>query len=621
MKRGRHRLSSVGAMLAVVSLTVGLLHSRASAQASAQPHTTWQMAPVNLGPKVNSPFDDFAPSITADWRILLFTSKRPGGFGTHVRASDNVVEASEDFWMCLRGPDGWQEAFHLDRPINTEEPEGAASISSDGQRIYYTRCFQSDGFGHCDIYLSELHGDTWGEPHNLGPAVNTPLWEAHPSISSDGRTLYFAREDSTGNYDIWQSTLTDTGWSKAQPLPPTVNSPFTEGSPFIHADGVTLYFCSDRPGGYGGFDLYVSRKTENGWTTPENLGPWINTEGDEKYLTIPGIGDKAYFASTRAGGMGGLDIYEVEIPLQMRPKPVTTVKGLVLDVNTRKPLEAEIILRYLDTGETAARTTSNARTGAYLVVLPSARHYSVLARAKGYIDFSDKYEIPIQDAYKEIVKDILLHPAKRTRRIVRQIVDAATGTPVPALVTVKELSTDKIIGRAYADESSGLVDIEVPIGQNLGLTFKADGYVYASELLNESKQDSFKTVKLAKIQQEKPFQFRVNLIFFDFDSDKLRPESTADLQEAVRLLQEYPDLKVEIQGHTDSVGPADYNLRLSQRRAEAVKRYLVEHGISPDRLVAKGYGETHPVAPNDTEENRQKNRRVEFKVLNPPSTS
>ena len=620
MRGVRYRFSSFAVAVLLPFVAICWVHSANPPQLLAQSLAGWQSAPVNLGPNVNSEFDDFAPSITTDGRILLFTSKRLGGFGVHVRPSDNVVEASEDFWMCVRGPEGWQKAFHLDRPINTEAPEGAASISSDGQKIYYTRCFQSDGFGHCDIYVSELHGDTWSDPQNLGPAVNTRLWEAHPSISSDGRTLYFAREDSTGNYDIWQSTLTDTGWSKAKPLPPGVNSPFTEGSPFIHADGVTLYFCSDRPGGYGGFDLYVSRRTENGWTAPQNLGSWINTQGDEKYLTIPGIGDKAYFASSRAGGMGGLDLYEVEIPLEMRPRPVTTVKGLVLDVNTRKPIEAEIILRYLDTGEIAARTTSNANTGAYLVVLPSARHYSILARARGYIDFSDKYEIPIQDAYKEIVKDILLHPARRTRRIVRQIVDTATGTPVPALVTVKELSTNKVIGRAYADETSGIVEIEVPIGENLGLTFKADGYVYASELLNESQQDSFKTVELVKIEKQKPFQFRVNLIFFDFDSDKLRPESTADLQEAVRLLRQYPSLRVEIQGHTDSTGPADYNLHLSQRRAEAVKRYLVAHGISPDRLIAKGYGETQPVAPNDTEENRQKNRRVEFKVLNVPGT-
>ena len=621
MLRGKSLRSNLYVASGLAALTLFLAALASPAQTIPTDLKNWHSQPVNLGPNVNSPFDDYAPSVTADGTKLLFTSRRPGGFGRHVRPQDHLVEASEDFWMCLRGPQGWQPAFHLDRPINSEEPEGAASIASDGQRIYYTRCFQPDGFGHCDIYVSDLHGTEWGEPQNLGPAVNTASWEAHPSISSDGRTLFFAREDSIGGFDIWESTLTDTGWSEAVRLPETVNSPYAEGSPFIHADGVTLYFASNRPGGYGGFDLYVSRKTENGWSPAVNLGPWINTEGDEKYLTIPGMGNKAYFASSRPGGFGDLDLYEVEIPLEMRPKPVTTVKGLVLDVRTRKPIEAEIVLRYLDTGEIAARTTSNSSTGNYLVVLPSARKYSVLARAGGYVDFSDKYEIPIQKAYKEIVKDILLHPARTTLRISRQIVDSETGQPIPALVVVKRLSEDKVIGRAYADETSGLVEIEVPIGQNLGLTYKANGYVYTSESLSPSHQDSFKVVKLTKVQPKKPFQFRVNLIFFDFNSDRLKPESTADLQEAVRLLQEYPELKIEIQGHTDSVGPEDYNLALSKRRAEAVKRYLVEHGISPERLVTRGYGESRPVAPNDTETNRRKNRRVEFKVLNPPTTN
>lgn len=573
----------------------------------------WNAKPVNLGPAVNSVLDDFSPSLTVDERRLIFTSNRVGGIGVRM-LPDGTVVGSEDFWMCEKIGSDWTNASNLGRPINTEGAEGAPCISADGQKIYFVRCGAQDGYGHCDIYVAELRGQTWSEPKNLGPAINTPYWEAHPSISSDGKKLFFAREDTTG-INIWFSTLSDTGWTEAQKLGPEVNSPFNEVSPHIHADGKTLYFSSNRPGGFGGYDLYVSRWDSTKWTTAHNLGPWINTAEDDKYLAIPGAGNKGYFASSRPGGLGGLDIYEIVLPPPMRPKPVTTVMGKVLNALTGKPVGAEIRLRSLDTGEDVAVTKSNASTGEYLVVLPSAHVYSVLARAEGFVDYTERYEVKIQDAYREVKKDFYLHPAQLVVRIRRKLIDPRTGKPIPAQIQVKRLSDGQILGQGFADMNTGEVSIDVPVGGEYGLFYTAPNYAPFSERVTAEQlsADSVSVVHLTPVTPDSAF--RVNLIFFDFDSDRLRPESTAELLQAVEFLQEYPDIRVEIQGHTDDVGPADYNLMLSQRRAEAVKKFLVEHGIDASRLIAKGYGETKPKVPNTSEENRAKNRRVEFRIL------
>ena len=575
----------------------------------------WHSEPVNLGPAVNSHWNDFSPSVTVDGQQLFFTSNRLGGLGI-VHELDGRVHGSEDFWVSSKVSGQWTEAQNLGRPINTVGSEGAPCISADGQKIYFVKCSDPEGYGHCDIYVAELHGREWKAPRNLGPAVNTAFWEAHPSISSDGRVLYFAREDTTGT-NIWYSVYSDTGWTIAMKLGSEINSPFDEVSPFIHADGKTLYFASNRPGGYGGFDLYVSRWDGNKWTEAKNLGPWINTEGDDKYLSIPGAGDKAFFASSKMGGLGGLDIYEVELPPAMRPNPVTTVRGKVLNALSGKPVEAEIHLRSLETGKDVAVTRSNAATGEYLVVLPSARIYSVLARATGFVDYTERYEIGIQDAYREVEKDFLIHPAKVVRRIRRRILDSQTGRPIPVLIQVKRLSDGEVIGQAYADINTGEVVVDVPIDGEYGLFYQAPGYAPFSEHLAGAAAGSDTTaiLKLTRLERGKEVVFPVNLIFFDFDSDHLRKESTAELLQAVEFLRENPELRVEIQGHTDDKGSEEYNLELSKRRAEAVKRFLQDHGINPSRLLAKGYGETMPRFPNTSEENRAKNRRVEFKIL------
>ncbi|MDZ7373121.1 MAG: OmpA family protein [candidate division KSB1 bacterium] len=574
----------------------------------------WKAQPRNLGPSVNSRYDDFSPSVTADGTRLFFTSNRIGGVG-FVLTPDGP-RGTEDFYVAVWTQGRWTAARNLGPPVNTDGYEGSPCVSADGQRIYFAKCFDPEGYGHCDIYVANLVGLTWSEPRNLGPAINSRWWEAHPSISADGRTLYFSRETEMGT-DIWFSTWADTGWTQAVRLGPEVNTPFDEVSPFIHGDGRTLYFASNRPGGYGGYDLYMARRTESGWEPAVNLGPWINSMGDEKYFSIPAAGGKGYFCSSMPGGYGGLDLYEIDLPPEMRPQPVTTVKGKVLDAYSRKPVAAEIHVRLLDAGEDLTVTNSNAETGEYLVVLPSARVYSVLARAQGYVDYGVRYDIRLQDTYRELIKDFHLHPVKVTRRIRRKVVDASTGKPISALLQIKRLQDGSIVGQAYTDLYTGEVELDVPEGKDFGLFYMAEGYAPFSEklvLAKKSEQTPIE-VTLTKVDLEAGFKFRANLVFFDFNSDRLRRESTADLLQAVEFLEKYPNLRMEIQGHTDDIGSEEYNLDLSQRRAESVRRFLVEHGIDPSRLVAKGYGESMPAVENTSEENRQKNRRVEFKMI------
>jgi outer membrane protein OmpA-like peptidoglycan-associated protein/tetratricopeptide (TPR) repeat protein len=436
-------------------------------------------------------------------------------------------KGQEDFYSSARNKNGgWDQAQALDK-INTPLNEGAQMISLDGQSLVFTGCNRPDGFGGCDIYFSFLNQDGWSAPVNAGERVNTDNWESQPCLSPDKKDLYFAsrRLGGFGGSDIYVCHLVNGKWSLPQNLGPTINTFGDEQCPFIHADNQTLYFTSNNWPGYGDEDLFFVKKLPGGkWTQPVNLGYPVNTIGREGTLFVAADGKTAYYASDRADSKGGMDIYTFELREEIRPSKTLYVKGKVFDKKITKGLPSTVELIDLASKEIMTKIQTD-EEGNYLVTLPVGYDYAFNVNHTGYLFYSDNF-----------------------------------------------LLTKKVPDSTY-EKNIALQPIEVG----------------ASIVLNN--------------------------IFFPTNKFDLDPKSQVELDRLVQLLKDNPTVKIEISGHTDNVGkPAD-NLKLSNNRAKTVVNYLISKGIAAQRLTAKGYGETKPVADNKTEEGRAKNRRTELRVV------
>lgn len=409
--------------------------------------------PINLGPNVNTEDDEYLPALTADYRMLVFTRRSPRN-----PLTDIGLDREEDFYysdydtMELN----WGPAHRMPEPLNSHGNEGAQTISHDGRVVIFTACGRSKEHTGCDIYMSVRQGGRWGEPRNLGAPVNTRYWESFPSLSIDGYTLYFAsnRPGGYGGTDIWCCTLEEGRWSEPKNLGPTINTKGNETAPYIHFDDKTLYFASDGHTGMGGMDLFMARRQETGekktdkWSV-QNLGYPINTPGEENNLIVAPDGRTAIFSSDRYGGYGHQDLYSFVMPAPVRPERITFIDPVV---------QAENLLTLGDT------------------------------------------------------------------------------------VTLRNIH-----------------------------------FLTASAELYEA--------------------------------------SKAGLDRLAEALNRHPRLRLEVGGHTDAVGKDEDNMALSERRAKAVYDYLILRGVSADRLTYKGYGETRPIAPNDTPEGRAQNRRTTLTPL------
>ncbi|MEE1944149.1 OmpA family protein [Pedobacter sp. KR3-3] len=471
--------------------------------------------PINMGFYINSANRDYFPALTADGQTIIFT---------------RVVDGNEDFYVSTKKNNEWQKAQPLSNNINTPNyNEGAQSISPDGKYLFFTGCNRPDGMGRCDIYVSRKEGNDWGKAINLGKVINSEYWESQPSISPDGSTLYFVsnRPGGLGGYDIWKSTLTDEGqWTEPVNLGPNINTPYDENTPFMHADGKTLYFSSDGWPGLGNKDIFYSRMNKQGeFAKPINLGYPINTFNEEIGLIVTADGTEGLFSSNIAnGGFGDLDIYHFKMPEKYKPLPVTYVKGIVKDKETKQLLEANVMVIDLKTNNAMFNDFTSSETGDFLAVMPIGSDYSFNVEANGYLFYSQHFELKPANTNKPYEVEILM---------------------------------DKI---------------------------KVGGEV------------------------------TMHNIFFDTNKYELLPASMVELNLLTELLKNNENVAIEIQGHTDNVGDAKMNEKLSENRAKAVYDFLVKNGIAAKRLTFKGYGETKPRFDNSTEEGRQQNRRTEFRI-------
>lgn len=387
--------------------------------------------------------------------------------------------------------------------------------------------------GDGNIYSTALDGDTWSKPVKLNENINTKHWEPSAFISADGNSLYFAsnKPGGFGGLDLYMSKRgSDGDWDKAVNLGAGINTPYDEDAPSIHPDGVTLSFSSNGHNTMGGFDIFTSLLSYEGiWSEPVNVGYPINTTDDDIFYMVSPNGKTAYFSSFREDGLGEKDNYMATF-LDKKETPLTLIQGTV---NDEAGMPAKKVMITVTDNETEAIVgvyKANAKTGQFLFILTPGKNYNITYQAENHLFYSENIEIPKQSNYYEFKKSVKLHP--------------------------------------------------IVVGSKITL----------------------------------------NNIFFDFDKATLRPLSNVELKNLVLLMKSNPNMKVEISGHTDSKGDDAYNLKLSEERAQAVVNRLIEKEISTTRMKAKGYGETQPVAPNtkpngsDDPEGRQLNRRVELKI-------
>jgi outer membrane protein OmpA-like peptidoglycan-associated protein/tetratricopeptide (TPR) repeat protein len=364
--------------------------------------------PINVGQEINTENDEYLPVVTADEKMLIFTRK---------------IENNEDFYLSIKKDDHlWGNATYLSKQINTDNyNEGAQSISQDGQYLFFTGCNRPDGLGRCDIFISTMNGSDWGKPKNLGAPINTSGWESQPSISADGRTLYFVsnRKGGYGGYDIWKSTITDRGWSEPENLGPHINTPYDEQSPFIHPDDQTLYFSSNGWPGIGNKDIFISRISEKGlWLKPENLGYPINSSGDENGLTLTANGNFAFFSSNKLNGSGGFDIYQFEMPVNLRPNIVTYVKGNIKNAQTHTAIEADVEIIDLNLGTSVYKNTSSIDSGNFMAPLVLGKNYGLNISKPGYLFYSDNFSLEGHEVAKPFIINVELQPVEIGNKVV-----------------------------------------------------------------------------------------------------------------------------------------------------------------------------------------------------------
>ncbi|MEP4495365.1 MAG: OmpA family protein [Ekhidna sp.] len=367
---------------------------------------------------LNSVSGDYMPQVNPTGTRLYFTSVRQGGFDFKDQNSA-ALDFGEDLYYSKLTNDQWSAPELLPQPINSKANDFGSSFTGDGQTMVYVRCDESGAMGSCDLYMTQLIGSKWSEPRNMGNVVNTKNWESQPTINTDGNRIIFTsiRPGGNGASDLYMIEKNQLGlWGVPQNLGSIVNTPLSENSPFLAADGKTLYFSSTGHPGMGGADIFYTVFENGKWSTPKNLGKPINSRGNDTNFSISASGN-AYQASSRLDE-NNFDIFSVVLPDELKPKPTIIVQGVVSNSEDNKPLSALVLIEDLNSGELIATNKSNEETGEYLVVLPAGRDYSVSANAEGFFFYSQSFELPTDATYAEITNDIPLEPIKKGTKVV-----------------------------------------------------------------------------------------------------------------------------------------------------------------------------------------------------------
>jgi outer membrane protein OmpA-like peptidoglycan-associated protein/Tol biopolymer transport system component len=366
----------------------------------------------NMGEGVNSEWEEYLPSVSADGKLFVITRRGP--------YQNGIV--SEDFFQSVYKDGKWSMAQNLGPSVNTMGNEGAQCLSPNGKVLFFTACDRKDGLGRCDIYISVKRNGQWSEARNIGPSINTKHWESQPTISPDGRELYFVsnRPEGYGGMDIWKSVLTEKGtFSEPVNLGSTINTSYDEMSPFIHTDNQTLYFASKGHPGLGDFDLFLSRRDypSASWQYPINLGYPINTHGIENSLIVGSDGKTAYFASDKSG-YGKEDIFWFHLPQEMQSQQVAYLNTNVYDAETKTPMKSSVEIIDLATGKVMISSFTYTKTGEFFTCLPANANYAVNVSKEGYLFHSENFALDEQSALQALELDIPLQRLNKGSKIV-----------------------------------------------------------------------------------------------------------------------------------------------------------------------------------------------------------
>ncbi len=484
------------------------------------------------------------------------------------------INSIYDEVLPVISPDG--NTLYVDRknhPQNYRRPDGMPQDANNNDNIWYSTQ-DSDG--------------EWEPLVNIGPTLNNGYGSFVASVTPDGNTLLLGGtyppngDASKAHFGLWLTHRIAGGWSAPQEV--VMKNYYTKAL-FVEfclsSDGHTIILSLDRADSYGGKDLYVSFLQPDGtWSEPKNLGPDVNSAADEATPFLASDGKTLYFASEGFSGYGSMDMY-----ISRR-----------LDSTWQHWSEPENLGPQLNTPGWDAYYT-----------VPASGEYAYFVSTENSIGMGDIFRVKLPEALRP--RPVLL--------VSGHVVDAKTDKPVMADIEYENLETGKDIGSARTSPGTGAYKIALPAGEVYGYRAEAPGYVPVSENLDLTKETEYQEIQrdLMLVPIEKGEVVRLNNIFFETAKAELRPESFAELDRVVKLLHDNPNMEIAIGGHTDNVGTASFNDQLSQARAQAVATYLISKGIGTKRLKVKGYGDTKPVATNDTEEGRQLNRRVEFTIV------
>jgi len=474
------------------------------------------------GNGVNTEADEYVNAISLDQQQLLITRKS--------KKMDSQLNADqqERFFVSESKNDHWSEPVAFIIP-GAKGNQGALTFSADGKKMFFSGCNWEGGIGSCDLYMSQNKSGIWSEPASLGRRVNSALWESQPSLSSDGQTLFFSsnRKGGYGGSDIYKSILLDDGqWSAPINLGSEINTDGNEMSPFIHPDGKTLYFSSDgQLIRLGKSDIFLSRMDiAERWTVPVNVGYPVNTIDNELNIVIGTNAGEAFVSSDRDGDENGFDIYHFVLNSHVKPQAITYLKAKVIDDKTGLALQASYRLTELNTGAVFFddKTTVD---GMFMLPLLPHQKYGLQVEKEEYLLFSENYTLDADSASR----------------------------PFEVVVRMKRITE----------------------GQ--------------------------KTV--------------LRNVFYETGLAGIKDESKQELDALVDFLRLNKYVSIEISGHTDNTGNDSLNQHLSEKRAESVKSYLLDKGIEAGRIQTKGYGSSRPMMPNDTAEGRAANRRTEMEII------
>ena len=510
----------------------------------------------NLGEGVNTPYNDYSPIISADGNTLIFTSNRTDD-PARAKANANF----EDIFVSYKNANKWSVPKPISQNINIKYNDAAASLSPDGKTLFL---YYEEGEG--DIYTSTRNGEAWSEPKPLNKNINTAMfWETCASVTSDGKKLFFAsnRPGGIGELDIYVSQQDAKGdWGKAVNLGPIINTPNNEDSPFIHHDGTTLYFSSDGHPRLGNSDIFVSEFVNNKWKKPENMGYPLNSWEYDGFFTLSPDKKKGYFSTAKEGGLGDADIYSITfLEPKYKPKP----KPVVAKVEEQKT----------------------------------------------------KQEIPKSEEF--VAPEIEIHKIAKVVTLLKgKVIDERNAAPLSAVISLVDNVTNKVLTKLNSNPTTGEFELVIPHGGNYGVATEKAGYLFNSINFNLPQFAEYQEIDTHIIMVKAEIGSKVVLrnVFFDIGKSDLKLESVAEVENIRELLVRDAHLRVQINGHTDNSGNAASNKALSLKRASSVVDYLVKKGIAASRLSAKGYGSDRPIVSNDDEEGgRAINRRTEIEII------